>query len=155
MGNLPHIHCLLWTKENKHNAEELKQLQQRIRCSRQTFFNNKEEVEALFNEGLLPNTNADTIMDILESEELILTHNCANAKYICMKRVGLGVKDVKCRFVDYFKENPNPSSYGYKRIDPRHRKESLEMLQKLGIFDENGIEQDYRFRAGKYVYPAE
>lgn len=154
MGNLPHIHCLLWTTENKHNADDLIRLQSRIKCSQETFLN-QSEVQELFQEGLLPDTSTDTVMDVLDSAACILSHNCEQAKYRCMKRIGLGVRDLKCRYVDYFKENPNPAVYGYKRINPKHREESLEVLQKLGLFNEEGVEQDYRFRAGRYVYPAE
>jgi hypothetical protein len=151
MGNLPHIHCLLWTAESKHNADDLIRLQNRIRCSQETFLS-QTEVEELFQEGLLPDTSMDTVMDILDSAACILTHNCEQAKYRCMKRVGLGARDLKCRYVDYFKENRNPTVYGYKRINPKHRKESLEVL---GLFDNDSVEQDYRFRAGRYIYPAE
>lgn len=154
-GNLPHIHCLLWTNESKHNPADLQKLQDRIRCSQKTFFVNKEEVESLVQEGLLPDASQDTVMDMLEYVDLILTHNCANAHYRCMRRTGIGKQDLKCRFVDNFMENPDPNTYGYKKIDPRHRQETMEILQKLGLYNEEGVELDYRFIAGKYVYPAE
>ena len=154
-GNLPHIHCLLWTNESKHISTDLQKLQDRIRCSQKTFFTNKQEVESLVQEGLLPDASQDTVMDMLEYVDLILTHNCANAHYRCMRRTGIGKQDLKCRFVDYFMENPDPDTYGYKKIDPRHRQETMEILQKLGLYNDQAVEQDYRFVAGKYVYPAE
>ena len=109
----------------------------------------------LIDEGLLPDSSSDTITDTLEHANLILTHNCANAKYRCMRRTGIGKEDLKCRFVDHFTENPDPNTYGYKKIDPRHKGEAMEILKMLGLYNEEGAEQDYRFVAGKYVYPAE
>ena len=60
---------------NTVDTEELKQLQQRIRCSRQTFFNNKEEVEAL--KLVTTKTYYDLLNDAKTSNHFI----ASNKKY--------------------------------------------------------------------------
>ena len=60
-GNLPHIHCLLWTKEDKHIPEDLNKLQEKIRCSVGSFFLSTAEIEEYVEEGLLSDISEETI----------------------------------------------------------------------------------------------
>ena len=69
-GNLPHIHCLLWTTDDKHNPCNLAVIQCRIRCSTQNFIDPAEAVQFVL-EGLLDNsTNATE--DVLDDAQHIL-----------------------------------------------------------------------------------
>ena len=154
-GNLPHIHCLLWTKEDKHDPEDLKKLQQKIRCSVGSFFLSPAEIQRYVDEGLLGDASEETIWNIKESVASILKHSCQQAGYRCMRRVGAKENDLQCRCVDYYTQNPFPTKYGYKDINANHRSGTLELLVKLGLFDESGKYLDYRLRSGKYVYPAD
>jgi hypothetical protein len=153
-GNLPHIHGLLWTKENKHNPKDIKMLQEKIRCSLGSFFVNLDEAKKYVDEGLIPDASPDTLCEIQQSAVSKLSHSCEAAEYRCMRRVGVGDGDVQCRCIDYYKENPEPTLYGYKDINARHKDVTMELLKKLGLLDERGKYLDYRLRSGKYLYPA-
>ena len=153
-GNLPHIHCLLWTKENKHVPEDLRFLQEKVCCSVGSFFESPQEVESYAAEGLLPDAHTDTVTNMLDMVKRIQTHSCAAGNYRCMRRVGAGNDDLQCRVVDYFKENPYPAFHGYKKINPRHRDDAVELFKTLGLYDKEGEPTDQRFVAGRYVYPA-
>ena len=153
-GNLPHIHCLLWTKEDKADPVDLAKLQDKVRCSLGSFFKTPSEVQSYVDEGLLPDASVETISDVLDSVKKILFHSCAQAGYRCMRRVGPKEGDLQCHVVDYFEENPIPSSYGYKNINPLHRQEAMDLFEELGLYDEHGSPLDARFAAGQYVYPA-
>ena len=153
-GNLPHIHCLLWTLEDKQIVEDLKKLLDKIRCSTGSFFKDMDEVGQFVEEGLLPDSKSDTITDVWKDISVKLTHSCEAAKFRCMRRIGIQDHELKCRCIDYYEENPDPTSYGYKSINARHKPEAMELLQKLGLFDENGNPLHYKLKAGRYVYPA-
>jgi hypothetical protein len=137
-GNLPHIHALFWTKENKHDPEQLKKLQERVRCSLATFFTGLEEVKAYVKEGLMSDDKPHTLQERLDAAKLIQTHTCAKAGYRCMRRVGAGGNDLQCRVVDYYVENPSPHKYGYKRINPRHHPEVMTLFQTLEMYNMQG-----------------
>jgi len=153
-GNLPHIHCLLWTKESKHELMDLVKLQDRVWCSLGSFFKTPSEVQAYVDEELLPDASVETISDVLDSVKKILFHSCAQAGYHCMHQVGTKDGDLQCRVADYFDENPIPSSYGYKKMNPLHQQEAMDLFEKLGLYDKHGEPLDSRFDAGQYVYPA-
>ena len=154
-GNLAHIHCLLWTLEKKENLAELEKLLDKIRCSTRTFFKNVGEVQKYVEEGLLPDCKSDTYTDAWKEIQIKLTHSCEAAKFRCMRRIGIRDNDLKCRCIDYYEENPDPTSYGYKYIRARHKPEAMKLLQKLGLFDEHERPLDNKLNSGRYVYPAD
>jgi hypothetical protein len=152
-GNLPHIHCLLWTKESKHDPNDLQELQHRIRCSLNTFVS-YEEAKGYIGEGLLHGPWMEAVSDVWDGVMSKLRHCCQAAGYRCMRRVGPKDGDLQCRSIDYYKQNPYPADYGYKEINPQHKTATMELLVKLGLFDKKGHYLDFHLRSGRYVYPA-
>ena len=100
--NLPHIHAIFFTVEQKSNPVDLKYLLSKIRCSLRTFLGDPNEVAQYVMEGLLPKNNVDTINEILGEANRILRNNCINANNRCHHQTGLGENDTECRVPDYF-----------------------------------------------------
>ncbi len=152
-GNLPHFHCLFWTKEDKANPDDLKFLQEKVVCSLRNFLP-EEDVQRYVREGLIPNNHCATCCDILDDVNRFQQHNCAAAKYRCHKRVGMGKNETQCRVINYFEISNDPNRYGYKNINPNHNEEALKIFCELELFDEQGKPVHPRMKAGRYTYPA-
>ncbi len=152
-GNLPHLHGVLCTAENKTNPKELETILNRIRCSSTTFIS-PQEAEQYVSEGLLPDASSKTIEHVLDMINTILPHSCSAAHFRCCRQVGPNKEDLQCRRVDYYKENPHHGSYGYRKINPHHSSEAIELFQELGLLDENGYWTEIQMEAGQFMYPA-
>jgi hypothetical protein len=61
-GNLPRIHSLLWTHQDKTNPVDLEVLQEKVKCSVRVFLP-YDELQQFVEEGLLPNDDPSTISD--------------------------------------------------------------------------------------------
>ena len=60
-------------------------IENRIRCFQKKCCCNKEEIKSSIHEDIV-NSSLNNITIILENGNLILTRNCANLKYRCMRR---------------------------------------------------------------------
>jgi len=149
-GNLPHIHCLLWTDDDNEDV-----IRNRIRCSLADLLRD-DDIEHMLDLGIMLSEH-DVYMVRRKGEE-ILAHNCSKAGYRCMRRTGTGDDDVKCRVPNYGKDNPYPTMYWSKKIDTNHSEEAIQLLQEMGLcwFDSELQESVFhpKLVASKEMYPA-
>jgi hypothetical protein len=64
-----------------------------------------------------------------------LVHRCSSRS--CMKRVGVGSDEVKCRVTNNAFESPNFLQHSIKCIHVQHSKSAEEILEDIGLFTRN------------------
>ena len=146
-GNLPHIHCLLWTDENK----DMSAFQDRIVAQKSQLLFNLESQN--FREiGLLKDKN--DAFDCYKEAVKIHYHSCAATNYRCHKRVDSKGKSF-CRYPVY----PPSMSYYHSEIDVNHSDEAFQILHKCGLAKEKEGFHDTltvteELQAGQWFYPS-
>ena len=151
VGNLPHIHALIWLKDGSEPPEVT---EGRIRGSLLDLIR-ADEVDELVTEGLLE--NAEEAMHVKELAQRVLRHVC-NSR--CQRRVGLEDSALRCRVTDNATESPDPFRYCTETIDVQHSPEATNVLVELGLFvqDSRGdgfVPVHETLRATKHYPPAD
>ena len=85
-------------------------IEDRIRCSSRTLLSD-DEGRSFVSEGIL--ASGREIEEVREDSRRIQVHSCAAVGYRCMKCVGPGDEDLRCRHVDYGLDNPHRSGYWF------------------------------------------
>jgi len=122
-GNLSHIHALLWIAD-----EPQQHTHERIRGSLMTLVR-PDELDSFIDEGLIENVGEWN--SIREKAERVLKHVCNNR---CMKRVGVGKDDLKCRVANNEIESPNPREHAVKEIEVQHSENSMAVMERLNLY---------------------
>jgi hypothetical protein len=133
VGNLPHIHALIWLKEG---SEVKDTTLDRIRGSIMDMIRS-EEIDLLVAEGLLANVNE--IVEVKELASRILIHVCTSR---CKRRVGIENEALKCRATNNALESPNRFDHAERTITVDHSKQAFDILQEVGLFEFNPITEE-------------
>ena len=154
-GNLPHIHALLQTKEDKQNPDQQAIISDRIRCSVRTIVR-PDEIQDYIAQGLIQNYNEAE--DVRDDAKVNQQHFHRSRR--CCRLTGTGDEEIVCRVTNHALENPNPMSYGYKDINVVHLDEVMQLLQKMKLATLDNATGETTFlhpklKAGMYVYPAD
>ena len=158
MGNLPHIHALLWILYNSNSEEGLRKLRERIICRTRDVMT-EMEIYDYMNKGKIKDW--DDAFKIQELFALIQSHNCEKANYRCMKRKGVGSKDLQCRVPNYSLNRFDCSKYDFLELHPNHTEDVIELLVELNLCEKTERDGEVlykfheKFRGGKHQYPAE
>jgi hypothetical protein len=127
MGNLSHIHCLIWLQD-----EPLSTTQHRIRGSLASLLE-PDEMDSLIEEGLV--ANEQEITSILDDAARILKHKCSER---CKKRKS-GDGELICRADDNTKMNPTPTRHSVVQIFIKHSDQAENVLQQMDLFQFNPL----------------
>ena len=73
VGNLPHIHCLIWTDEDASNPQVNDTINNRIRCSIGDLIH-LDEIDSLVSDGIV--SNMDDVYNIMKKASIIQQHKC-------------------------------------------------------------------------------
>jgi hypothetical protein len=127
MGNLSHIHSLIWLKD-----EPLSTMQDRIRGSVASLLE-PDEMDALIKEGLL--ANEGEIASVLDDAARILKHKCSER---CKKRKSVDGQLI-CRADDNAKMNPTPTRHSVVPVFIKHSDQAENVLQQMDLFQFNPL----------------
>ena len=133
VGNLPHIHALIWLRD----GEPLDVTLDRIRGSIMELIR-PEEIENLIRQGLL--SCEGEVMTVKELASRLLVHVCSSR---CKRRVGVKDGDVVCRVTDNEAESPNPRVHCTRTIRVDHSDAATEVLANVGLFILNETTQTF------------
>ena len=146
-GNLPHIHCLIWTDESKDNPE----LQHRIVCSESNLLWKLRDEGKLQQLGLIEDD--DEAMVVFNDAIRVHYHSCAANGYRCHKKTDDSTES-KCRRPRY------QSGYQYflEEIYVQHDEEAFKILEEVGLAYKDPLRPgNYNvteeLRAGRWHYP--
>ena len=130
VGNLPHIHALLWLKE----GESVRVSQERI-CGSIMELIQPEEIDTLVAKGLL--SCAEEAMTVQEMGQRVLAHIC-NSR--CMRRTGTKDGELVCRVTNNALESPDSSKHCMGEIEVNHSDAAMKVFVDIGLFveDEHG-----------------
>ena len=142
-GNLPHIHCVIWTKESK--AE----LQHKVSCSGSSALFELKKIAAETNV-----INCDQVFDLWTQLMTIQTHSCEKANYRCHKIVKDDGSTI-CRVPRY----PHSNQYSWRKVPSSHSEEALQVLHYLDLATPSKSHDDTfdvsdSLQGGKFEYPA-
>ena len=142
-GNLPHIHAVIWTKEN-HD-----ELQHKVSCSGSSALFELHKIAAETN--MIPIEEVSDIWHLLMS---VQTHSCEKANYRCHKVIKNDGSSL-CRVPRY----PHSNKYSWRKVPSYHSDEALEKLHHLDLAVPSRS-RDHTYdvcsilQGGKYEYPA-
>jgi len=128
-GNLSHIHALLWLDDTQ--TDEL--IQERVRGSLMTLVY-PNEVNGYIEERLM-SCQSDW-WNITEKASKFLRHTCSSR---CMKRVGIGNNELRCRVTNNERESKNPREHTLEEIYVEHSEKALVILESLGLYENDPI----------------
>ena len=126
IGNLPHIHALIWLKDKP--SPDKSEIEERIRGSIMSLIE-PDEIDDLVAEGLL-----SCIGEEIEVQELtirVLKHVCSSR---CKRRIGPGDKDLRCQVPDNAQMSPDRLIHATAKIDVQHTAEAEAVLKDIGLF---------------------
>ena len=151
VGNLPHVHALLWLREG---CEPLEVTEGRIRGSIMDLIR-ADEIDLLVAEGLL--SCAEEAIEVQELARRVLGHICTSR---CQRRIGIEDGDVRCRVTDNAFESPDSSRYAVREINVQHSDKACQVLEELGLFVEDPSGNGYvpvvdALKAVKHYPPAD
>ena len=151
VGNLPHIHALLWLRQG---CEPLEVTEGRIRGSVMDLIR-ADEIDLLVAEGLL--SCAEEAIEVQELARRVLGHICSSR---CQRRVGIEDGDLRCRVTDNAFKSPDSSRYAVREINVQHSDKACEVLEELGLFVEDSGGDGYvsvvdALKATKHYPPAD
>jgi predicted GIY-YIG superfamily endonuclease/DNA replication protein DnaC len=131
VGNLPHIHALIWTEKPTDVARAesaLLGLLDRIRGSSYDIIRTHEE-QVLLEEGLVSNrAEAEQVRDHARK---VLRHQCSPR---CQRRYGPGEGETKCRVPNHSVLNPTPNEHTLVPIDVKHSASALKVMELLNLY---------------------
>jgi len=151
VGNLPHIHALLWLEEGSETQEVT---EGRIRGSNVDLIT-ADEVDELIAEGLL--SCREEAMTVKELARRLLDHVCSDR---CQRRIGIEDNELRCRVTDNAIESPNCARYCMKELFLQHGEEACKVLKELKLFVEDADSECFRpleevLKATKHYPPAD
>ena len=151
VGNLPHIHALLWLEEGSETQEVT---EGRIRGSNVDLIT-ADEVDQLIAEGLL--SCRDEAIAVKELARRLLNHICSDR---CQRRIGVEDNELRCRVTDNAQESPNCARYCMKELFIQHGEAACEVLADLELFVEDPDASCFRpleevLKATKHYPPAD
>ena len=150
MGNLSHIHALLWCLKA---AEDLKVMLDRIRAMTLDLVR-QEELDELIDQGFLEDVNE--VNSVIEKAGKVLLHVCS---YRCVNRIGPEEHDITCRAVKNFIETSDPFHHVFSDINVTHSKAAMDILEKLNLFIRDPttgrmVAGHYKLKAEKHYPPS-
>ena len=142
-GNFPHIHCIIWTGEDKFSNT----VRNRIVCKRSRM---KFEIDDLINKGLIP--DVEKAREIYKDACVIQAHNCDHSGGHCQK-----LRDGKlvCKVPLY----PACHQYTYKLHNTTHSEAVWNILSFCDLATTATERDDWKIgpemQGGKHQYPAD
>ena len=156
-GNVPHIHGILWTGENK-NGDSLRKIQRRIGGST-LVYNDPEVISELRACNILKTDDEIEVQKLKDDCLKIQRHSCELCNFRCHVRKGPNDNELQCRYKDYYKISNQPTRYMYFPCNPNHSDEALQVLELCDLIHvKKGRKIEYlepKLKGGIYTYPAE
>ena len=146
-GNLPHIHCLIWTGEEKNSTV----VQHRIVCSESQLLWKLREDDKLRKLNLVAD-NEEAFRIFLEAIR-IHHHSCSSNGFRCHKQTDVS-KEPICRHPRY-----EPGyKYFLEEVYVQHIAEVFQILEEIGLAYKDPLRPGNfnvteELRAGKWHYP--
>ena len=142
LGNLPHLHMMVCTKEKPWTAEGKVALENIIRAHSCDIIH-ESEIQQYMDEGIIK--NMEHVWALREDVNTKLGHGkCSFPR--CLRRVGPGDNDFRCRVPDNYVRSPNHNFHCYSERQPQHTDEALKVLLNLQLLEQctNGDPTEYR-----------
>ena len=133
MANLPHMHSILWTKDDLSTKEGMDKALDRIRGFLDDIIRPDEREEYIEN-GLFENEAAVT--RFIEMMGTILPHKHLRRCFTLAKSSDdEGEKELKlrCKVPNNFCLNPSPGEHSFIPIQVEHSQEAIHVMQTLGV----------------------
>ena len=145
-ANLPHIHCLIWSNESKHDQ----QFQERVVARLAQLLS---QLDSQKYKDLNLVQDSDDAFRIYKQAVGIHFHNCEASGFRCHKRVDVNGQS-HCRFPPY----PPSMEYFLDEVDVSHSDEAFLILKKCGLAIEkegyaNEMVVSQELQAGQWKYP--
>ena len=121
-SNLPHIHCLTWTGENKKSEK----IQHRIVCCEKHLLWFLLEDPSLKTMALVP--SREEALQIVSEALRFHSHSCVASDMRCHKKTTENGESI-CRYPVY----PHSEICSFKEVNVRHSMECLEVLLELDL----------------------
>lgn len=131
MANLPHLHSILWTKDDLNTEAGLEAALDRIRGFVADIVRREEREECIRN-GMFPNDEA--IDRLLEMLSTILPHEHLRRCFTVVKsEEGSEEVQYRCKVSNNYKLNPTPSQHSFIEVPVEHTQEAIYVMQQLGV----------------------
>ena len=132
-ANLPHIHALLWTRDNLQSEEGLKRVLDRIRGFILDILR-PDEREHYIRTGVFEDNEA--VARFLSMAETFLSHHHTRRCFVARPSQNEDGKDevtMKCKANDNWKDNPSPSEHSFVSIPVKHSEDAITIMVELGL----------------------
>ena len=126
VGNLPHIHALIWLKKDPPPSQ--RETEERIRGSIMSLIE-PEEINELVAEGLLSCLGEE--VHVQELARRVLKHVCSSR---CKRRIGMEDNALQCRVTRNAQESPDRLVHSTKEINVDHTPEAQAIMEEIGLF---------------------
>ena len=133
MANLPHIHALLWTKDDLETEEGLNRVLDRIRGFVSDFMR-PDERQRYIETGVFEDNEA--VQRFLSMVQTFLTHKHTRRCYVT-KRSKNDENEwehtIKCKANDNWFSNPSPSDHSFVPIPVKHSEDAIAVMLSLDL----------------------
>ena len=143
LGNLPHLHMMICTREKPWTEQGKAALENIIRAYAEDIVRDTE-IEQYFDEGIF-NDISEHPYEIRFDVATKLGHGTCTFPR-CLERIGPGDNDFRCRVPDNYLRSPNHRCHSYSERQPEHRPDALRLLLDLHLLEQsvNGDPTEYR-----------
>jgi predicted GIY-YIG superfamily endonuclease len=150
-ANLPHIHAMIWLKENDGTEEGIRKVVSHIRASTRSMVTLQEEKEYI-RRGVV--TSQEELREMLKTIERILLHKHSrrclipsfqgNQKFNVNEVAAMGSmtftellqQGARCKVPNNFLMSPNPNEHCFVEVSIAHSDAALEVMQIIGLVGE-------------------
>jgi len=157
-ANLPHLHALIWTKDDLSTEAGLRKVLDRIRGFILDIIR-PDEREKFKTMGVFDDDVA--VERFLNMVQTFLTHTHTRRCYFTPKPTGDNPEPeelLRCKANNNWKDNPSPSEHSFVDIPVKHTQDALDILVSLGLgsLDDQGrfVPSEKRLQASKHYPPA-